>query len=350
MKKFLTIFLTLIVIQNIWAQNKTAVRVELRDGSSISGTAKIDKVILNTAFGKLDIPAKNISRIKIGIVEDQSQKSIVINLLKQLNSESEATRKNAYENLLKLNAGAIPIIENAIFNDISISNNKYSDYTADAALFELKLIHGIDETNNFQDIVTIDEEFTIGGRYEFSKLELNTDYGNLSIPREKISNIEILYTIGDASKEREFKLIASKHITANEEGGWLKTGIMVKSGQQINISVTGQVTFASLSGSTYNADGKAIGNTLLDDPFAIRQVSDFLSDIEVFDNQYDVYETKYPQYGNVVYKIGENGSIQKAGSKFSTIAKQNGMLYISIYETVYNPANKGSYNVKVSVK
>ena len=58
--------------------------------------------------------------------------------------------------------------------------------------------------------------------------------------------------------------------------------------------------------------------------------------------------TTYPSYGNVVYHIGDNSAeALKAGAKFTGTAKTSGMLYISIYETVYNAANTGSYTVRI---
>jgi hypothetical protein len=52
-----------------------------------------------------------------------------------------------------------------------------------------------------------------------------------------------------------------------------------------------------------------------------------------------------------VYKIGETSTqVLKAGAKFSGTVQASGMLYISIYETVYNAANTGSYTVKISLK
>lgn len=337
MRNILIVVAALFVSLNVLAQSKTEIRLTLRDGNLISGTTKLDKLAFNTAYGKLDIPIKNISFIKIGIVEDASQKGNVINLLKQLNNASEATRKNAYESLLKLNAGVIPIIENAIYNDASISAATFSDFTAEAVLSELKGIHGVDESTTMQDILTIDGEFTMGGRYEFSKIDLNTEYGSLSVPRDKIRSIDILYSDGDNNNDKVFKLLGAKHISSNKDGGWLKTGIMVKNGQRISISANGQVTFASLSGSTYKPDGKVVGTSGTDDYG------------EIYDGgAYD--GGAYPMYGNVVFKIGESGQLQKASAKYSGTAKQTGMLYISIYETVYNSSNSGSYNVKVSVK
>ena len=56
------------------------------------------------------------------------------------------------------------------------------------------------------------------------------------------------------------------------------------------------------------------------------------------------------KYGSVIYKIGEFGDIKQAGSKFDSTAEAEGVIYISIYETVYDKGNSGSYTVKVTKK
>jgi len=52
----------------------------------------------------------------------------------------------------------------------------------------------------------------------------------------------------------------------------------------------------------------------------------------------------------VVYKIGEYGEMMQAGSKFEGTANEEGVIYVSIYETVYDKTNTGSYSVKVVKK
>jgi hypothetical protein len=51
-----------------------------------------------------------------------------------------------------------------------------------------------------------------------------------------------------------------------------------------------------------------------------------------------------------VYKIGENGEMQSAGAKYEGTANEEGLIYIAIYETVYDKTNTGSYSVKVVKK
>jgi hypothetical protein len=39
----------------------------------------------------------------------------------------------------------------------------------------------------------------------------------------------------------------------------------------------------------------------------------------------------------------------KAGAKFNGTASASGTLYISVYESVFNTANTGSYTIKIKV-
>ena len=109
------------------------------------------------------------------------------------------------------------------------------------------------------------------------------------------------------------------------------------SGQKFIITASGEVTLASLSNQKYKPDGSYTATNGTNYPAAATA-------------DYDGAVT-YPAYGNVVYHIGDASTeTNKAGAKFNGTAKTGGMLYIAIYETVYNAANTGSYTVKVMNK
>ena len=111
---------------------------------------------------------------------------------------------------------------------------------------------------------------------------------------------------------------------------------MVKTGQKITITANGEIVLASLSNNKYYPSGKTVTSS---------------TSVEGATEETAATSTStYPIYGNVVYKIGETGTALKAGDKFNGKATLNGILYLSIYETVYNAANSGSYSVKVKVK
>ena len=108
-------------------------------------------------------------------------------------------------------------------------------------------------------------------------------------------------------------------------------------GQKFTITASGEVTLASLSNQKYKPDGSYTATNGTNYPAAAG-------------GDYEGAVT-YPAYGNVVYHIGDASvETNKAGAKFTGTAKSSGMLYLSIYETVFNAANTGSYNVKVMNK
>lgn len=317
------------------AQKDVELKLTLRDGNVVSGTSKIASVSLVTDFGKLEVPIKNVTALDLGISSDKSINEKVGNLLKQLANTNEQMRKTAYDELVKMEIKAIPAIAEFIYSS-KYESSTFTDYTADGALSELQMKYGVDENVSTKDIISIDYQYTMGGAYDFAKIDLKTEYGTLSIPKEKIKHIDIMYTGDEGSDELTFKLIGSKNISSNTNGGWLKTGIMVKTGQKLMITASGEITFASLSGSKYKPDGTLSGATTAVEP--------------AYEGDYNTGNT-YPTYGNVVYKIGENSTeVLKAGAKFNGTAKSTGMLYISIYETVYSAANAGSYTVRIKVK
>lgn len=332
MKKFTVTFSLFLFSIAAFAQTDPEVKITLRDGNVMSGTAKIGNISLVTDYGKLEIPVKNVSSIDIGIPADNANKDKIIGLIKQLAGTEENMRKNAYEELMKLDIKAIPIISDFI-NSPKYQPGSSSDYTPESALSELMVKCGVDNDFSTKDVVSIDYAYTMGGVYDFKKIDLKTDYGTLSFPKEKIKHIDIVYIASGDGSEMMFTVFASKHISGNTQGGWLKTGIMVKSGQHISMFATGQVVLASLSNGKYSPDGASKDG----------------SNGENYEGEYDSGST-YPTYGQLVYKIGETGTAMKAGAKFSGTMNQAGLLYLSIYETVYNAANTGTYNVKISLK
>ncbi len=327
MKLKLTTFYTVACVAVGLAQKPAEVTIKLRDGSNVTGITSLSDINLMTDFGKLIIPVKSVNSIQVGIPADKAVSDKALAYLKQLNNSSDDIKKGAYDELVKLGIKAIPAVAN--FTSDPKNQTEYTgDYTPDNALNDIKANSFIDDATTDKDILSIDNQYTMGGTYEFTKLDVKTEYGNLSIPKEKIKTIDISYINENGSNELSFKLNASKNISGNTNGGWLKTGIVLKSGQKFSISATGEVTLASLSNQKYHPNGSA-------------------------DNAGSDYAdaSTYPTYGNVVYKIGEQSTTAlRAGSKYSGASTSAGVLYLSIYESVFNPANTGSYHVKVILK
>ncbi len=320
-----------------FAQQKSVeVKLNLLDGNIITGTSLMGDVELTTSYGKLVVPVANVSTIKIGIGKDKAIADKAVSFLKILNtSTNEDARKSAYADILKLGPKAISAVSD--FNSDPknyVENPTYvGEYTIDNLVGEIHSANNLEEGAEIDDVVTIDGQYTMGGTFAFPKMDIKTEYGNLSVPKEKIRSVEVSVINTGTAGESTFKLMASKHISSNQNGGWFKTGITLKQGQKFTITATGEVTMASLSNQKYKPDGSYTATNGTTYPAAASEEGS---------------GTSYPAYGNVVYHIGDSSTeTLKAGAKFSGTAKSSGMLYISIYETVYNAANTGSYTVKV---
>jgi hypothetical protein len=321
--------LTLIMMSSsVFAQNKGPVefKLSLRDGSVISGTSQINSVELLTAYGKLVFPMKNVTSITFGIQPDKANKEKFRKMLNELNNPSETDRKKAYNDITTAGIGAIPVFEELLVDSAYVPST-YNEFTGENALSELKSKYNINDSFTDDDVITIDNLYKMGGICSVKSVSLKTEFGTLEVPKDKIKNIDVFYQ-GDSQNELSYILQASKHISGNTAGGWLKTNIYVKAGQRIIMTATGEIVLASLSNGKYKPDG-AVAAANYD-----------------YDSEYS-YASTYPTYGNVIFKIGENGQMLKAGSNYKGSATTSGFIYISIYETVYNAANTGSYNVKV---
>lgn len=324
MKRTILLFAFVLISVSIFAQGGKEIlaKLTLRDGSVYNGSISIKSVDLQTEYGKLTIPLKNVTSIEVGLTPDRSNKAKLENLAAQLSNEVEETRKIAYDELLKIKSAEIYVLTDYLYSD------KYTPavdnlWSLDQLISELKSKLNLDDNIQEKDIISIDGQYLMGGIFTFPSVEIKTEFGALTIPKEKITKIEVTYVPSTGNETSKIiTLTASKYISGNANGGWFRTGINVTKGQRISITASGEVTLASLSNAKYTPNG-ASGT----------------------ESSYISSGSTYPTYGQLVYKIGETGQIYTLGAKFNGPMTETGMLYISIYETVYNAANTGSYNV-----
>lgn len=301
---------------------------KLRNGNVVSGISNISEIKFTTQYGVLNIPIKDLSKIDFGIISNLKIKQKVDALVDLLKSGTEAEFKRTFKSLIETEVGAIPILSEYL--DLEDFECAFDEYNIDAALNALKSKYEVDEFLN-SDIIYLNGDFSFPGEIDLQIIQLKTEFGDLSIPREKIINLEIISLQEEGIGIRKFKLEANQNISANVANGWLKTNIKIKKGQKITIESKGEVVMASLSNQPHKPNGS------------------FMPPGGSWTAGNDHDANAAPIFGNVVYKIGESGAMLKAGTKLTTTAQSLGMLYLSIYETVFNAANSGSYLVVVKI-
>ncbi|MBK9328631.1 MAG: hypothetical protein IPM95_04785 [Sphingobacteriales bacterium] len=322
------LLLSLSVTTTLFAGN-VQITVRLKNGDVVTGKAALSKISIVNPYGTLNIPVEKITNMKLGIPSDKTKDGAVLPDLNKLQSvKTEEEAKPIYERLL---AYGTPVLSSVLtftqnpFYKISDLDN----YTIEQLTDELYKKANLPSGQSINDAVSFDGVNTIEGSIAFSEVTIQSEYGTLTFKREKIESMDISTIdenaiVGDGN----YKLKANYYISGNENNkGWLNTGVSVINGDKFSISANGKIILKSLSGGTYGPDG-------------------YLSGVK--DAAYsDGMEIKY---GSLVYKIGENGVTQPVGSKLEGTAAENGNIYISIYETVYDKTNTGAYNVRVLKK
>ncbi len=324
MKTIYFILISVIISHVQFAQKLADVTLYFYDGSVLYGNAKMKDVInFTTNYGKISIPLRDISQINFGLEKDESIATDINKYIQILaNASDEKNASAAAESISKYGLKAIYYLE------------KYSDNNAISKPENIQnLINAILATNNvyeynFNDAITLNNGDIISGNIDFKTIEFVNSFLNTSISTYKIKNIDVFYT---DSKNGFFSFIlkASKHIMANNNGGWLNTGVKVKKGQSIEIAARGEIVLASLDNKKYTPDGVLVGS--VDPPESST-------------------DPTYYSYGTLIFKIGNNGKNLKAGSNTKYIADNDGVVYLTIHETVYSDKNTGAYQVKLSVK
>ena len=305
------------------AQNERPVfTLKLRNGDVITGIVDISSISFKTSYGDLAFPIKDVANIILGVNTFGVDRSQVMDHLNAIQNSDLNDASVAFDKLIKMEIGAIPYVKEYMESS-AYKKKDGSDISVELAYDVMLSRHNLTKAFKAKDVLQTNGSTAIEGNYDFESLALETDYGRISVNRVKIASISVIYKEVNNANTGNFKLNANQHIAGNTNGGWANTGILVRKDQSIKIIASGQVNIASLSNNTYTPDGGVNGTP---GP-----------------------KSGEPSYGCLVYKIGENGPMMKAGDNFAGKAVSTGIIYVSIFESVFNAANTGSYTVKVAV-
>lgn len=323
MKKI--IFQLMMVLSGLSIAQKSAdVTLYFYDGSILYGSAKMKDITLTTPYGILNIQIKDVSQIIFGLEKDECiQSDITKNIQILANTSDEKQIQSASENISKYGLKAVYFLEKFLEKNTSTNSENVQ-----SLLNEILSTYSINEYSFF-DVLVLNNGDRISGNINFKTIDFSNEVFKTQIPVSKIKSMDVSY-FESADGNYSFSVKASKHIMANNNGGWLNTGVKVKKGQTIEISARGEIVLASLDNKKYAPDGNVAGETPLPPPEDVG--------------------SEYFNYGTLIFKIGQNGKKLRAGSSTKYIADADGIIYLTIYETVYNEKNSGSYQVKLSVK
>ena len=295
---------------------------ELRtlDDTTMKVTLLDPSLALNTKYGKLIIPAAEVRRLEFGFRYPDGLEEKINKAVGELGSPDFRTREDAEQALASTGHFAIPALRRAVKGDDPEAVRRAQ---AVLKLLEGKLGEGKTELRDYDVVETA--EFTAKGRLEVGVLKVRTKYfGDATV---KLTDIKSFRSAGSAS-QGEYQLDAAKYAKLNHSE-WMETSIEVTSGQQLEVTASGRVDQWPQGPGQYmvGPEGQGGGGFRPGFPGGAAVGTP----------------------GQVVGRIGTNGTQFAIGASFKGKATDSGKLYLRIGPSAWNCDSTGTYKIVVNV-
>ena len=305
------------------------VEMTFANGSVVRMALLPEKIEINTAFGKLTVPVREIRRIDFGLHMPPGTDKKIEASIGQLASTDYKEREAALRELVALGAYAYPALIQAAKGGGELETVK----RAQDALAKIKAQVSAKELRLSEDDKVVTSQFTIVGRIITGSLKAKSEYfGDVELALTKLRHLRVLIDARDG----EVVVDAGKYAQPNQ---WLDTGIVVDSAANLAILASGEVDLRpSLAGNQvcgprgYNAGGFA-------------GAGGFGGKAKKGGG---VLARSYP--GTLLGRIGELGETFIVGERFEGATDREGKLYLQIVSSPYDNVSSGSYKVKISVQ
>jgi hypothetical protein len=272
-------------------------------------------VALLTKYGKLVIPATEIRRMEFGFRYPAGVEAKIVKAIVELGSPDFHTREDAEQRLAHTGHFAIPNLHHAVKSEDPEVRRRSEEVLK---LLEGKLGEGKPELRNYDVVETA--EFTAKGQLQLGMLSVRTKYFGDAIV--KLTDIRSFRSVGSTCAA-EFSLDAARYAKMNHSE-WMETSIEVCAGQQLEVTGSGRVDQWPQTPGQYMAG-----------PEGLAGVWQGIGGIGL--------------PGQVIGRIGANGTPFIIGAMYRSKATDNGKLYLRIVSSPWNCESTGSYKIIVSV-
>jgi hypothetical protein len=295
------------------AAKNNEVEVRFGDGSNVRMLMLQESIDVETKYGKLTVPTRDIRGIDLGIHLPEGAAAKIEAAIKRLNSPSFKERDQAVNDLVELGAHAYPALMLA-----AGTSDLEAGQRVQLALKRIRARVPADYLRtNFNDrIITTD--FPISGRILSTTLKAKTPYfGELDLKLAELRSIQWL----SGQMDREV-VVESKWVSTTQ---WLDTGIVLEGHGGLHITATGEIDllndgsgeFLSTPAGTRNIGGRRPGGRMP---------------------------------GTLIGKIGETGPVFTIGERYQALAAPMGKLYLQVVPVGFNNGQQPSGSYKVTVK
>jgi hypothetical protein len=287
--------------------------VRYADGSVIRATILQASLEVQTRYGKLTVPAREIRRIELGLHLTEATRQRIETGIRQLGSEVYKEREQAVRTLTQLGASAFPALHQASKSaDLEVSQR------AETALKQIRDKEPAETLRTRTEDVIETGEFPIVGHILTPAIRAKTSYfGEIDL---KLTEMRLVRFCGNGS-EPEVVVDAAHHGSA--AGQWMDSGFTLNAPGRVKIMAAGTVDLWPQTPGQYTTDPKgyapaATGNR------------------------------NTPLPGTLLGRIGENGTVFTIGSGYEGTPGEAGRLYLHIVPSPWNNASTGTYRVQIA--
>lgn len=296
------------------------IRLQLLDGSILTGKLSIAELVVATDFGPLTVPISRIRSIRPGLQSYPELKARLDGLVADLAADSFEAREGAQKELVGYGLKIRNYL--ATVPDDGDQERQTRLQTVRKALEEAEMMAGDDVDAEFAWIegdTVVTDRFTVVGKIESTEFQMSNRYGELTVA---LGDVEMGTREWGSrgSVSRRMKIDAANFVQRQ----WAASGIRVERGDKITVVATGTMSLVPW-GEQSSPDGVPHCGT---------------------------YMGAHP-VGSVIAKIGE-GKLIAVGAEETFTAPQSGVLQFGI-SMMDNFANQGydwqgGYELRIRVE
>ncbi len=295
--------------------------VRFANGSTVFMTLQHEPIEVQTAFGKLTVPPRDLRSIEFGVHLPEGAEEKIQILVKQLSSSNFRLRDLAVKELARLGPHAYPAL-------LRTSKDKEQPEAAQRAAAAIKLIERRTPARQLrlkdEDVIRT-SKFTIVGRVLNPVIRARAEYfGEVALKPHQLFTIRCLEGAGDV----EVTVDAARYGSGHSQ--WMDANFLVDPQLDLLITATGQVDLWPQGPGQYMAGPSGMPGAGRPQPGAVAAGGVIISP------------------GMLVGRIGEDGAPFVIGDRYAGRPARVGKLYLHIGPSPWNNASAGNYRVKIT--
>jgi hypothetical protein len=307
------------------AKKELSHRIQMVDGSIITGKLEIKEVVIKTRFGELKVPASDVISIYPGLRHQAAFKKSITDLLKQLGGKDVKKQAVVFSELKDKKSKIYNIVKNEIKEfekkpklNATIIKSAYKLLEE----FEPDLENIEEDKKQFYGYIDQDrmitKKFEIVGEINLKSFNFKSKYGDLVI---NFSDLRRVALKGVGSIDTLHKSVTVS--ATNTHTNYKYVGFKVNTGDKIKFTATGTMLSTNYGYSCQPDGNKSQFGTTMGVPG-----------------------------GMLVARIGSSNKLLKAGSNGSFTVKRSGKLFLAVcIDPRYTRYGfNGSYAVKIKVE